>query len=78
MSINSALTGAALRRIMRDSADQIGPGSYDAAGHDDRDGLAPVKARQVRPAGRAVGVSFISLLIFNDMPEGELAARAAT
>ena len=76
LSVNPTMTGAELRQIMRDSADQIGPGPYDAAGHNDDYGFGRVNAgRAVRDAARRVDL-LTSSLVFNDVPEGELAARA--
>jgi thermitase len=76
LSVNTGLTGAELRQIMRDTADQIGGVVYDATGHNDDYGFGRVNAdAAVHRAARRVTL-LTSSLVFNDIPEGELAARA--
>ncbi len=76
LSVNTGLTGAELRQIMRDSADKIGGVTYDSNGHNDDYGFGRVNAdAAVHLAARRVTL-LTSSLVFNDIPEGELAARA--
>ena len=76
LSVNRGLTGAALRQIMRDTADQIGEAVYDAAGHNDDYGFGRVNAeRAVLAAARRVSL-LTPTIAFNDVPAGDLAVRA--
>jgi len=78
LSVNTALTGAELRQVMRDSADKIGGVVYDANGHNDDYGFGRVNAnRAVRLAAQRVTLLTPSVL-FNDIPEGELTARSVS
>lgn len=78
LSVNSGMTGARVRQIMRETADKIGGVVYDANGHNDDYGFGRVNAfAAVRAA--ALRVELLTPgIVFNDVPEGELTARAAS
>jgi Subtilase family/von Willebrand factor type A domain len=76
LSMHPDLTRDGLRRIMRDTADQIGGVVYDANGHNDDYGFGRVNAqRAVHRAARRVEL-LTTHVVFNDVPEGETTARA--
>ena len=76
LSVNPSLSGAELREVMRASADKIGGVVYDAAGHNDDYGFGRVNAdAAVRLAALRVTLQTANV-VFNDIPEGELTARA--
>ncbi|HSJ48092.1 MAG TPA: S8 family serine peptidase [Gammaproteobacteria bacterium] len=76
LTVNPDLTWQQLRQAMRDTCDKIGGNIYDANGHNNDYGFGRVNAeRAVCNGGRVVDL-LTPAVTFNDVPEGELTARA--
>ncbi|MEX2264199.1 MAG: S8 family serine peptidase [Bryobacteraceae bacterium] len=76
LAVNPDLTWQQVRQVMRDTCDKIGGVVYDAAGHNDDYGFGRVNAERA-VCTAALSVELLTPAVnFNDVPEGELTARA--
>ena len=76
LAANPNLTWQEVRQTLRDSCDQIGGVVYDAAGHNDDYGWGRVNAAEAICRGSFAVTLQTPSVVFNDVPEGELTARA--
>ncbi|MEO8596722.1 MAG: S8 family serine peptidase [Candidatus Solibacter sp.] len=76
LAANPNLTWQQVRQSLRDTCDKIGGVVYDGAGHNNDYGWGRINAaRAVCTVGRSVDLE-TPAVNFNDVPEGELTARA--
>lgn len=76
LSVNPNLTWQQVRQIMRDTAEQVGGVVYDAAGHNDDYGWGRINAADAVCASLNSVNLDTPTVTFNEVPEGETAARA--
>ncbi|HEX2807018.1 MAG TPA: S8 family serine peptidase, partial [Kineosporiaceae bacterium] len=76
LAANPNLTWQQVRQTLRDSCDQIGGVVYDASGHNDDYGWGRINAREAICRGSFAVTPQTPSVIFNDVPENEVTARA--